>query len=282
MVTEKYIRNLIKLSQKPELYQKGSATMWTDPYISTRLLEVHLDKNMDLASRKDKTIHSTVDWILDQVPDKSLNILDLGCGPGLYAELFAQKGHTVTGVDFSENSINYATKEANKKKLNITYLNRDYLNLALTQNQFDLVLLIFTDFGPLLPGERENLLKIVYEVLKPGGIFIFDILNDSNIESKLTPKNWEISGGGFWRKGPYVALSESYLYSEQKVILSQHIIIDEVGNEIYRFWTHFFSDDDLNQILSKHAFKNIRFYKNIVPSGHGYESGDVTFCRAKI
>jgi hypothetical protein len=34
---------ITKLSARPGLYEKGSAVMWTDPYISTKLLELHLD-----------------------------------------------------------------------------------------------------------------------------------------------------------------------------------------------------------------------------------------------
>ena len=60
--------------------------MWTDTHISKELLEIHLNQDIGLASRKLSTIKSTVNWILDNSPKKNLKILDLGCGPGLYAE----------------------------------------------------------------------------------------------------------------------------------------------------------------------------------------------------
>jgi hypothetical protein len=45
---------------------------------------------------------------------------------------------------------------------------------------------------------------------------------------------------------PYIALSESHIYEEEKVILYQHILLDEQENiDIYRFWTHFFSQSGL-------------------------------------
>jgi ubiquinone/menaquinone biosynthesis C-methylase UbiE len=275
------IETVIHGSQKPELYEKGSAIMWTDSYISEQLLIIHLDPNTDLASRKKTTINKTVDWILKKTSKNKLNILDLGCGPGLYAEIFTEKGHTVTGVDFSKNSIKYARNEAKRKNLDITYLNENYLELELQKNQFDLVTLIFADFGPLFPDERDQLLRIIKKLLKPGGIFIFDVLNDNNIENKLSPKNWEATREGFWNDKPYLALSESFLYKEEKVILFQHIIMDEQENiNIYRFWNHFFSNSDLNKILFKHGYEEISFHNNVLPSGDGYESEDVTFCRA--
>jgi len=274
------IEELIKQSTRPKLYEPGNAVMWTDEHISKKLLETHLNPEVDLASRKPETIKTTVEWVLSNTDKPELDILDLGCGPGLYSELFAGKGHNVTGVDFSENSIKYAREEAKNKNLDIKYLNKSYIDLDLQETQFDLVLLVFTDFGPLLPDERNNLLSVIKRVLKPGGMFIFDVLNDNDIEGKLSSRNWEVSGQGFWKNEPYMALSESFLYKKEKVILYQHIVIDEQDNiNYYRFWNHFFSNEDVSLILAENGFGKIGFYDNILPSGYGYSSKDVTFCK---
>ena len=205
----------------------------------------------------------------------------MGCGPGLYSEQLAQKGHQVTGVDFSENSIRYARQQAKQKNLDITYLNQDYTKLELKENSFDLVMLVFTDFGPLLPEARTQLLKMIKKVLTPGGLFVFDVLNDNNLENKVSPKSWEASQIGFWSNKPYLALSNSFLYQSEKVVLYQHLVIDEHDNfKLYRFWNHFFSNSDLRKILEEFEFNNITFHHNVIPSGDGYDSNDVTFCLA--
>ncbi len=266
---------------KPKLYEKGNAVMWTDEHISKQLLNVHLSQDVDLASRRTETIDSTIKWILASTEKKQLNILDLGCGPGLYSEKLAKMGHNVTGVDFSSNSIEYAKKEAKKKKLEITYLKENYLNLDLEENSFDLVILIFTDFGPLLPKEREQLLRNIRRVLKPNGAFIFDVLNDNNIEDKISPKNWETSDLGFWKNTPYLLLSNSFIYEENKVILYQHIVVDEEDNvTIYRFWNHFFSHSDLAKILHEYNFINLSFHEDVLPKGDLWNGENVTFCKA--
>lgn len=277
------ILDIIKNTRKPNLYEKGNAIMWTDPHISKQLLNVHLNAELDLGSRKTSTIISTIDWVLANSKQKSLKILDLGCGPGLYSELLAKKGHQLTGVDFSANSIAYAKQEAEKKKLAINYLEADYLKLDLPENSFDLVLLIFTDFGPLLPVEREKLLSTIKKVLKPGGMFIFDVLNDKNIGTKVSPKNWEASPEGFWKNKPYLAISDSFIYPENKVILYQHSVLDEQENtQIYRFWTHFFSHDDLRNILLPHNFENLSFHEDVLPEGGLWNGDNVSFCKAII
>ena len=232
-------KELLKYTNKPKLYEKGTAVMWTDPYISQQLLQIHLNSELDLASRKYSTIKSTAEWVLSKASKEKMNILDLGCGPGLYSEIFTNEGHSLTGVDFSKNSIDYAKQKADEKGLSITYLNQNYLELDVPENHFDLATLIYCDLGPLLPSERDQLLTNIKRALKPGGILMFDVLNDNNLESKVSPKSWEISEKGFWRNSPYLALSESMLYKEKKVVLSQHIIVDENKTDVYRFWTHF-------------------------------------------
>lgn len=186
----------------------------------------------------------------------------------------------VTGVDFSKNSIDYAKQEAKQKGLNITYLHQNYLELDVPENHFDLATLIYCDLGPLLPSEREQLLANIRRALKPGGILIFDVLNDKNLEGKVSPKSWEISEKGFWRESPYLALSESLLYKKEKVILSQHIIVEENKSDVYRFWTHFFSHENLIKILQPFDFTDIGFYEDVLPEGDIWSGRNVTFCIA--
>lgn len=275
------IPNILSKIEKPELYEKGTSFMWTDEHISRQLLNIHINSDVDLGSRKMTTIKKTADWILEMKRNRKLEILDLGCGPGLYAEIFAQKGHNVTGVDISQTSIDFAKKEAKQKNLNISYIIANYLELELSEEKYDLVTLIYTDLGALLPSERDKLISFVYRILKKGGMLIFDVLNDKNIENKATPKSWEVSNAGFWKETPYIALTESFLYENEKVILFQNIILDEHGNfEIYRFWTHFFSQLDLEKILTIHKFDEVSFHEDILPQGDLWNGDNVTFCKA--
>ncbi|MBN2774641.1 MAG: hypothetical protein JXR31_10360, partial [Prolixibacteraceae bacterium] len=119
----------------------------------------------------------------------------------------------------------------------------------------------------------------IKKVLKPGGIFIFDVLNDRGLEQKVSPKSWETAEKGHWRNSPYLALSESFLYEKEKVILYQHTIIDESGKtDVYRFWTHFFSDSDLKIELQNCGFKEFTFHNNVLPETDIWNGKNVTFC----
>ena len=276
------LNKLLANTQKPNLYELGTAVMWTDKHISKQLLQVHLNENIDLASRKPETIKSTVDWILEKSGKEKLNILDLGCGPGLYSTILAEKGHAVTGVDFSKNSIDYAKKKAKEDGLEISYLQANYLELKLPEQSFDLVLLIYTDLGVLLPEDRTKLLGFIHSVLKPEGTFVFDVLNDRELPKKVASKNWEIAETGFWKPEPYLALSESFLYEQERVILYQHQVMDEDEKvDVYRFWTRFFAHSDLKKLMAENEWQNVEFYEDVLPNGDLFSGEYVTFTIAR-
>ena len=93
-------------------------------------------------------------------------LLDLGCGPGVYAERFNKAGYKVTGIDFSKRSIEYAKQQTLLNKSNIGYHYQNYLTIDYME-QFDVVTLIYCDYAVLPITERRILLEKVYQALKP-------------------------------------------------------------------------------------------------------------------
>jgi SAM-dependent methyltransferase len=199
----------------------------------------------------------------------------------LYLERLAGNGNSLTGIDFSQNSVDYAIARAGEMKLDIEYVCQDYLTLDY-KDQFDLIFMIYTDFGVLLPEERSSLLANVFRALRPGGFFVFDVLNDRNVEQKFqAEKSWSFEQEGFWRPDPYLELSSGYYYPEAKVFLSQHLIMDAEGKLAnYRFWTHYFSTVDIREILSDAGFERVDHHENILPASHAWNGENVTFYSA--
>ena len=272
------IDKLHQAARKPPLYEKGNAEMWTDPYVSKKLLEIHLDPETDSASRTSVNIERTLELITGFCPESRMSILDLGCGPGIYLERLAELGHRCTGVDFSENSIAYAKGQAKQKQLEINYLCHDYLDLGF-ESQFDLVILIYTDLGVLLPDERSRLLKNIHRALKSEGILIFDVVNERNGERKFREENtWTYAPGGFWKDEPYMEVAAGYHYPEAKVFLRQHTIMDESENIVnYRFWMHYFSPGDIDQILGEHGFTATEEFDRILLPTDVWSGDNISF-----
>jgi SAM-dependent methyltransferase len=143
-------------------------------------------------------------------------------------------------------------------------------------------MMVFTDFGVLKPHERKTLIRNIHRALKPGGIFMFDVLSDRNLEIKVSERTWEMEESGFWKHSPYLILSDSFLYPNEKVILFQNIVMDESGTfDVYRFWTHFFESDDLRKMLEPEGFENIEGFDDVLPEIDMWNGDNVLFCRAR-
>ena len=122
------LEQLEKWLEPPEMDAAGDSVFWQDDYISKKLLDVHLDPHDDLASRKPGFMDRSAGWIGSLMPPALYpRLLDLGCGPGLYALRFAKTGYAVTGVDFSRRSVAYARDAAKTQGLAIDYICEDYL-----------------------------------------------------------------------------------------------------------------------------------------------------------
>lgn len=259
------IRKLVNQIDNIRLHEKGTATMWTDDYISKQLLKAHLNTDNNYASRKGDVINKIIDWIIGEYGKDSGEVLDLGCGPGLYTERLANRGYSVTGVDFSSNSIQYAKNSAKEKNLAIDYRTLNYLDLDY-EDKFDLIIMIYCDFCVLSQEEREVFLNNVYRALKKGGVFIFDAHNELSLENHQFKNDWEVSGGnGFWQKAPYICLSQKKHYENEEIILSQHIVIDEKCTyKTYRFWEYYYQKDNILKILDGHGFKSVSVKQNFL------------------
>jgi len=276
------IPTILKSSRKPPLFEKGTASMWDDDHISRHLLALHLSQDTDEASRKREAITATVNWIESYCGGSQKNILDLGCGPGLYSEMLAGHGYRVTGVDFSARSIAYAKKSAAEKGLSVEYLTKNYLDLDIT-GRFDIALMIYCDFDVLVPEDRTRLLDNIWRALTPGGLFIFDTLNTKAPEMMKFPlKSWEVSTNGFWRNEPYLAFFEAFHYPEANVILQQHIVCPQSGGQsVYRFWSRYYCREDLAAILSRQGFHETTFHDNLLPDDGSGTGEMITFCVTK-
>lgn len=241
---------------KPEPFTPGEALFWADPHISAQMLNVHLDPDTDLASRKPETIDASVAWMVHTLGLAAENtVLDLGCGPGLYATRLAKHGLAVTGVDISAGSIAYAQDYAAKHGLAINYICQNYLSLT-DEDQFDAALLIYGDYCTFNPEDRRRILANIYSALHPGGYCVLDV-STRVLRARHGFKNaWYASEGGFWRPGPHLVLEQGFDYPEQAIWLDQYIVVEESGAmAVYRNWFQDYYRDSITAELSAGGFE---------------------------
>ena len=254
---------LMAMMRKPELYEKGTAELWTDEHISKGMLESHLNPDWDSATRKHSFVRKSVNWIGMVAPvERYYDLLDLGCGAGVYAEELHKTGYRVTGLDFSERSVNYARNSALEKSLPITYHHRDYLTLDF-KAQFDLITLVNYDFGVLSTENRAKLLQNIHVALKPGGLLIFDVFTPFQYAERKESKSWEYADKGFICGEPHICLESKFQYEEQNTFCSQYIVITEQEVKSINVWEHTFTKDEITQNLSHAGFSIKGIYSDI-------------------
>lgn len=263
------INRLSQLQAKPVPYSAGEEHFWTDPHIATQMLAAHLDPNTDAASRRPETIQRSVAWIVETLGLCAGDaVLDLGCGPGLYASRLAQYRLQVTGVDFSENSIQYARQQS----LDIAYRCQNYLQLH-DESQYEAALLIYGDLCPLAPEQRTLLLANVMRALKPGGSFVLDVTTP-RLRQRIGLKNsWYAAQSGFWKPDPHLVLEQGFAY-ENNLYLDQYTILEADGKiSVYRQWLQDYTAETIRAELEVNGFAVQSLWGDL--TGSPYEpSGD--------
>jgi SAM-dependent methyltransferase len=141
--------------------------------------------------------HDLVDLIERQCALKpGAFILDLGCGGGDQAKLFARKGYKVVGIDKVKSLIEFATAAFEKEGLSGEFHTADMRGIDY-QNEFDLCVILSGTFGVLTEKENEQLLQKIHQALKPDGQAFLDYLPFEDFSKLPHTRKWKNIDGGF-------------------------------------------------------------------------------------
>jgi len=110
--------------------------------------------------------------------NKSLKIVDIGCGTGRHAIELTKRGYNVTGVDLSESQLARAKEKAKEAGVKIDFQKRDARNLPF-ENEFDLAIMLCEGGFSLMETDEMNfeILKNATKALKDNGKLVFTTLN---------------------------------------------------------------------------------------------------------
>lgn len=139
------------------------------------------------------TLHSIEKQELGDVTGKRL--LHMFCQFGLDTLSWARLGATVTGVDISDKSIEYARLLAERSKIEAEFIRSDVLDLVgQLDDRFDIV---YQSYGTLCwMSDLDRWAAVVAHFLKPGGVFY--IAEFHPILNVLIDKD-----AAYFKKGPY-------------------------------------------------------------------------------
>ena len=261
---------------RPELFSEYSAqTLWTDDHISGRMLECHLDPSGDIASRNHLFIQRAASWMTREFDLTGRTVLDLGCGPGLYALELARLGAHVCGVDFSIRSIQYARTQARDAGLEVGFELADYLEYE-PNRTFDLICLIYGDYCALSPDQRRKLMRNVRRWLNRGGSLLLDVFSMSHFDALPQSTSFDAHPeGGFWSANSHFVFSTRFKYEGDGAYLDRYLVVEEAGHwEVFN-WIHCFDRARLEQEMGSTGLQVVQCLGSV--AGDTFDEGAPEF-----
>ena len=190
-----------------------------------------LDKK-DIIEKEISIIKKYLAEIIKELPFKSYNIVDLGCGNGRWFELFQERQVDYIGVDASEKLIEIARKKYPQAKFQVA----DALNLPFPNGFFDKIYSIAVLHQIPSKELRLQFLKEVKRVLRPGGLLILTV----------------------WKFHQLKELSLFFKYTILKLFGKSKLdfkdIFEPWGKKIERYY-HCFSKKELMKLVQKAGFQ---------------------------
>lgn len=126
----------------------------------------------------DKHYHN---WILQQLPERCVDMLEIGCGTGELCRLLAAPARSIEGLDFSRNMIIRA-RQLSKDYPDINYCHDDFMNKHYAHNAYDCILCI--------ASAHHNSLEMFFQkcadLLRPGGkLILIDLYQSTSFTDYL-------------------------------------------------------------------------------------------------
>lgn len=251
------LQQILHRTNPPVPWSEGDNIPWNDPDFSRRMLKEHLSQAHDAASRRFSIIDGQVSWIhanlLGQAPSR---VLDLGCGPGLYANRLANAGHTCTGIDFSPASVAYARETAVPKA---TFIEGDLRRTPFGAG-YDLIMLLYGEFNVFRPADAREILQRAAAALAPGGRLLLEVSTHAAIKAMgSAPRDWYTGQSGLWSDRPYLCLEESFWDEAAQAGTTRYHVVDIESGAVQRWSSSYqaYTDETYRAVLTEAGFTGI-------------------------
>lgn len=211
-------------------WRDGANLPWDDPDFSERMLREHLDQNHGAASRQQPELLRQVDWLWDKLALRAgARVLDITCGPGLYAVELARRDVHVVGIDFSPASIRYARTLAAAQGVadRCQFIQAD-VRTELPRHVgagYDAALFLYGQLAVFTRTEAQDLLQAASAALKSGGGLALELLDYDHID-KADSTWWFTDDSGLWGDAPFLNLGERIWDADQRASIDRFFVID--------------------------------------------------------
>lgn len=243
MVGQRLRAHLWQIYDRPQPavpWRDGGNLPWDDPDFSERMLHEHLDQTHGAASRPLIEIERQIEVIWQWLHlSPGARVLDVTCGPGLYAVRLAQRGCLVHGIDISPASIRYARALAEQEGVaDRCHFTQADVRDALPREAgagYDAALFLYGQLAVFPREEAAMLLRECAQALRTGGRLLIELLDFERLDRRPHSSWWYTDRGGLWGDFPYLHLGERDWDEERRASIERYFIINlETGEmQIY-------------------------------------------------
>ena len=193
-------------------------------------------------------------------------VLDLCCGPGRVSIALAKRGYRVTGVDRTRYLLTKARARAKSRRATVEWIRKDMRDFV-RPAAFDLALSMHTSFG-YFDDKREDVrvLGHVLESLKPGGVFLIDVMSKERIAQIFTPATSTTLPDGT------ELIHRHEIFDDWTRIRNAWTILRGGKAKTYRFHHTIYSGQEMRDLMDRAGFSSVRLYGGFGGEPYGRKS----------
>lgn len=192
------------------------------------------------------------------------HILDLCCGVGRHSLELARRGFQVTGVDRTRPYLDRASRQAEAEGLEIEFVQSDMRDFC-RPDAFDAVVNLFTSFGYFEDPEDDRQVALnMYRSLKPGGVFLIDMMGKEVLARIFRERDWHEENGVLILEERKISKNWSWMENRWIIFADDNRTELNLSHRVY-------SAVELASLLTEGGFAHVDAYGNL--DGSAYEIG---------
>ena len=193
-------------------------------------------------------------------------VLALCCGPGRHSIVLAKRGLTVTSVDRTPFLLEKAKQRAKTENVNVEWILSDMRNF-IRPNAYELALNMFTSFGYFDRKEDDILvLDNIYNSLKPGGLFLIDVVGKEWLAKVFQPTTSQQLSDGT------ILVQRHEIFDDWSRIRNEWILIQDGKAKSFQFHHTIYSGQELKDRLIRVGFQSVKLFGDLDGNEYGPEA----------
>lgn len=173
--------------------------------------------------------------------NRSIRILDLGCGNGRHSLELARRGYSVTGIDLSDSMLEQGRQVAASEGLQVNFIACDARKIDF-HDQFDVIIMLCEGAFSLMEEDDMDVLILhnIFQALTPGGKLVMTLPNAAMMLCKEPNESFDTR-----------TCRESFAIEKA---------MPDGSKKILECTQRYYTCPELGWILKHVSFKNIEFF----------------------